>query len=133
MTAFSSEELKQLQTRLSKAKAKLKSKRDELHEVQREVNERLAVVDELKQEIHLLQMKQATPTVTEHAILRYISRVLGIDLDEIRDRILTESVVKQIQTLGNGTYPVESKDEKGNRRYPFKVKVKNNTIVSVWT
>lgn len=38
--------------------------------------------------------------VTEHALLRYVERVLGVDLQEIEDAILTDSVREIIEFSG---------------------------------
>lgn len=46
------------------------------------------------------------PIVTEHALLRYCERVLNIDMEAIKATILSETTLKQSQTLGNGKYPV---------------------------
>lgn len=43
--------------------------------------------------------------VLEHAMLRYIERVIGIPLDDIKAKIATSSVINVAKTLGNGTYP----------------------------
>lgn len=34
-------------------------------------------------------MRQNDPRVSDHALLRYLERVMGLDLDRVRDRILT--------------------------------------------
>lgn len=34
-------------------------------------------------------MPQRDPRVSDHALLRYMERVMGLDLDAVRDRILT--------------------------------------------
>ncbi len=61
-------------------------------------------------------------TVSEHAILRYVERVLNIDIEAIKAKILQPQIKEQIQTLGNGTYPVNGE---------FKVRVRNNVIVTI--
>lgn len=62
------------------------------------------------------------PNVSEHAILRYLERVKGIDLIELKKEILSEKVLKMTKTLGgNGSYPNND----------FKVVMKNNTVVTI--
>jgi hypothetical protein len=38
------------------------------------------------------------PRVTDHAVLRYIERVLGFDVDAIRERIMTRQVRDAIRS-----------------------------------
>jgi predicted nuclease with TOPRIM domain len=59
--------------------------------------------------------------VSEHAIIRYIERVQGLDLKEIRNEILTDKIKKQYSTVGNGTFPNDN----------FNVIIKNGTVVTV--
>ncbi|MDD3466216.1 MAG: hypothetical protein PHE67_03625, partial [Campylobacterales bacterium] len=59
--------------------------------------------------------------VSEHAMLRYIQRVVGIPLEDIKAKIATPSLIDVAKHLGNGTYPVDD----------FKVKVANGVIVTV--
>ena len=44
--------------------------------------------------------------VSEHAMLRYIERVLGIDLKEIENRILTDEIKEQLKQLEVGDFPL---------------------------
>lgn len=55
--------------------------------------------------------------------MRYIERVLGIPIEEIENKILTEQLKEQYECLGNGTYSVNGGE--------FKVAIKNNTVLSV--
>ena len=43
--------------------------------------------------------------ITNHAIIRYVQRVLKIDIEEIKDKILTDKVLDLHDKLGNGKYP----------------------------
>ena len=44
--------------------------------------------------------------VSEHAMLRYIERVLGIDLKEIENRILTDEIKEQYKIIGSGRFSI---------------------------
>ena len=61
--------------------------------------------------------------VTEHALLRYLERVEGINLKEIEKKILTENLKKHINYFGDGIYHF---DEGKN-----KVVVENSKIITV--
>ena len=60
--------------------------------------------------------------VSEHAMLRYIERVLGIDLKEIERRILTDEVKEQYKIVGNGRFPIN--DE-------FRALIRDNVVVTI--
>ncbi len=45
-------------------------------------------------------------TVSDHAKLRYIERVLGIDLTEVEHNINTKALRDMVQTCGDGKYPL---------------------------
>lgn len=61
--------------------------------------------------------------VSEHAILRYLERVEGLDLKEIQKKILTKKVKFGHKALGNGKFPEKN----------FQVVIKNNVVVTVQT
>jgi len=46
------------------------------------------------------------PTVTDHALVRYMERVMELDLDAIRAQILTPANVVKIKAIRNGRIPV---------------------------
>lgn len=62
--------------------------------------------------------------VSEHAILRYLERVEGFDLDRVRKILLDRQIIDCYKKLGNnGEYPSHDST--------FKVKIKNNVITTV--
>jgi len=65
----------------------------------------------------------STPSVSEHAVLRHLEHVLGMDIEIIRLEILSPDVMEKIRELGDGRYPVSQ-----NRGIAI---VKNNVVVSV--
>lgn len=61
-------------------------------------------------------------TVTDHAVLRYLERVMGLDVEAIRETILTEESKVWIKTVGHGKFPI------GNGHF---VKVVNGVVVTI--
>lgn len=59
--------------------------------------------------------------VTEHAMLRYLERVMGVNLSELEEKIVTADLSRMIDSLGDGTYPEHGKQ----------VVVKDNKIVTI--
>lgn len=47
-------------------------------------------------------------TVTDHAVIRYIERVLGIDCAPIRERIASDRLRQAHAVLGDGRYGIGS-------------------------
>lgn len=45
--------------------------------------------------------------VTDHAIIRYIERIEGRNLNEIRKKLITSKICEQVETLGEGFYPID--------------------------
>ncbi len=66
----------------------------------------------------------ASVLISDHAIVRYLERIKGIDIQLIRQEILSDDLLKIINTLG------------GNGRYPdkdYKVVMKDNKIITILT
>lgn len=60
-------------------------------------------LNHIEQELHRLE--NDILVVSDHALLRYMERIMGIDLQMIKDAILTDSVKKMHLQLGDGRYP----------------------------
>ena len=63
--------------------------------------------------------------VTEHALIRYCERVLGVDFDEIREEILFEGLEERVNFASSGRFEAPDKE--------FTAIVEKGTIVSVVT
>lgn len=46
------------------------------------------------------------PVVTEHAMLRYLERIYGLDIEAMRDEILAEGRAGVIFLIENGKVPI---------------------------
>jgi hypothetical protein len=61
-------------------------------------------------------------TVTDHAIVRYFERVLGVDLDEVREQILPRPMRVALQKLkANGEFACGT----------HLIRVQNNRVVTI--
>lgn len=121
MTLKLSQEIKAIQSRLTIAEAEFNAARDDVREAQRKESSARNRRDALKAQLAKLTEKPKEVIVTEHAILRYIERVYGIDLEEIRSRMLSGNVLSLIDQFGSGKIPCE-----GGRLI-----VKDRTVVTV--
>jgi hypothetical protein len=52
-----------------------------------------------------LQQRATAPVLTEHALVRYLERIRGIDVEAVRQAIVTPELVRQVETCGDGLYP----------------------------
>jgi len=118
----SATELKRLQSNLVKANEELAHLFSEKAKVSNAVNKATQVVNNINKKIKQLTARNKPVVVTEHATLRYIERVIGINLDDIHNIILNDEVKAKVKAFGNGKYEVEG---------GFSVVVKENTIVTV--
>lgn len=99
-----SSELKALQRRRNEAAKELESQKEAIKEEQRELTRKQAELAKL--ELQLSQLTDKEPIVSEHALLRYIERYLGADLEAIRERILTPELTERINSFPNGRFEI---------------------------
>jgi len=105
MSLKDSQELKQLQSRETKLSTELKHLSEEDVSIQRKLAKERRRLATLKKKISSLKQKSAVPIVSEHAILRYIERTMGVDVEHLKQEILTDKVLDQFKVLGSGKYP----------------------------
>lgn len=60
--------------------------------------------------------------ISDHAIVRYFERIGGLDIESVKQEILSDAECLLISSMGDGKYPI------GDR---FQVIVKNSTVVSI--
>ena len=82
--------------------------------------------DKMKTELEtvnksILRIEPKPLTVSDHALVRYMERISGLSLDNLRTEILTE-VNSFYISLGDGQYPVNTR---------FKAVVKSGNIVTI--
>lgn len=100
---MSAHALKQLQTR----KAKLAAELARLDTERREAAKAYADAEaKLRQVEYDISNFAKEPVVSEHAIIRYMEREMGLDLELIRNEILTAERKALIKRLGDGKYPL---------------------------
>lgn len=115
------EELKKLQSLLIKQKSEI----DLIKRERQLINERLSVAERnlRNTEEELKKLKTGNKIiVSEHAVLRYLERTMELDLKAVENEILSEEVVSQYRTLGNGKYPVSN---------GCKAVIKDNVVITV--
>lgn len=114
--------LKSLLALKEKTEQKLKQLMLEKSTISKEENILRKKLEDLNIEIKELSSKDIV--ITDHALVQYLSRVMHVDIDLLKKEIINDTVIKQIQTLGDGKYPVKDKG--------FSVVVKNKTVLTVY-
>jgi len=115
--------LKRLEVRKREAETEVKEQKRALNEKERALREKAAELEKTKKQIETLKRQAKGLVISEHAILRYLVRVEGLDLQEVRSKILTDKIKEVYEQLGSdGKFP------SGNG---FRVVVKGGTIVTV--
>lgn len=119
------EELKKLQSMVSSLEASIAVLKTQEEQIKRELSTKKMDINHLKQRMTNLAKRADGITVSEHAIIRYIERVMGINIEDIAARILPETAQEYVEQLGNGHYPVNQGE--------FKIVVKDGVVITVLT
>ena len=115
------EELKKLNTLQVKLQSEIEAIKIEREILNNKLQNAERNLGKIREEIKKLKEGNKI-IVSEHAMLRYIERVLGIDLKEIERRILTDEVKEQYKIVGNGRFPIN--DE-------FRALISDNVVVTI--
>lgn len=115
--------LKQLDTQLKILEGNRIALRNQVDDIQKQLSLNKQQITKINITIFDLKTKvDKEIEVSEHAILRYLERVIGMDIEAIKDKICTKELKSMVEILGNnGTYPVDN----------FRVKMKDSTIVTI--
>jgi hypothetical protein len=115
------EELKKLNTLQVKLQSEIEAIKIEREILNNKLQSAERNLGKIQEEIKKLKEGNKI-IVSEHAMLRYIERVLGINLKEIEKRILTDEVKEQYKIVGNGRFPIN--DE-------FRALIRDNVVVTI--
>lgn len=96
---MSAHELKQLQVRKAKLEAEVATLLLTKQEVEKAYTE---AKDKIKSLTLQIKAFSTEPTVSEHAMLRYLERAKGINLEALQNEILTPSNKAKIRFMGSG-------------------------------
>lgn len=98
--------------RLRRRLKELNKEEDRLNADIKSLNDRKSIVDKTRTRLlaEMAEMKKEHPVVvTDHAVLRYLERIAGVDVDRARRLVLPDGdrVIEAIKKLGGtGTFPV---------------------------
>lgn len=116
-----SAKLKSIESRISRSKVDIKVFDAEidvaLSKKTKELSRLIAATDEME----VLKRSNQKIIISEHAILRYLQNVKGVDIEQLKEEIIDQKTLKNISTLGNGKFPVKN----------HKIVVKGGIVVTV--
>lgn len=121
-SAAGAAELKAIEQRLARKQAELGQATSEAAEQMRRRQELAQEADRLAAERERLLTCSEQPVVSEHAMLRYLERVKGVDLNAVRTEILADGRAELIHKLQSCHLPI------GNG---LRLVVKHRQVVSV--
>lgn len=113
--------LKGLESQLHKAESEVALCKVELLSKQKEYDTLRKNLNTIKEKISKLTSNKEI-IISEHALLRYVERVLNIDVEEISNSILTDQFKTLVYTLGDGKIPLNN---------DFTAIVKDNVVTTI--
>lgn len=117
---MSASKLKNLQSRKNLLTKELQDAAAKHEELQAKIVELRKEIESTEKDIEELQAE--APIVSEHALVRYLERVKGIDMEAIQREILESGSLLQAKEYPNGTFEI------GNG---FVAVVRDKTVVTI--
>lgn len=111
---------KHLQVRKSQLETEIAELKKSIDTQRKDLDNKVRSLQEVEKETRLVL--NVKPVVSEHAILRYVERVLKIDIKTIETEILSTEVINAIETLHSGKIPFKD---------GMTLVVKDKTIVTI--
>lgn len=112
--------LKSLEVKIAEKKKELSSVNESIQTAKKQHENISKEISNIKNQIELI--KNASPVVSEHAILRYLERIKGIDLKAVTEEILSGNRADMISTMGSGTMKTSDYD----------IVFKNRCVVTIY-
>ena len=111
-------EIRSLKSKLKKLSPKEKAALEELNNARREYDKFSNMVKKAQNQLSVLENNSEKLIITEHAILRYIERVCGINIDRVE---------QEMRALLDSSYFVNTTLVINKSKFI----IRNNTLVSV--
>lgn len=108
MSIKKSHKLKQLQSRAHKLEIEVAQKEKDVKEMQRDLSRLMSQLDGVQKEIESIKSTGGkVAVISEHAIIRYLERAMGLDLEQLRSEIHSDKFKSAYKAMGgNGRYPI---------------------------
>ena len=113
--------IKDLKNRKKKTLAALSAKKDLLEDTKNNINRLKKSVKNIENEIMCINNNAQEIMISEHAMLRYIERVMMIDMKALEEKILSKEERHKYKELGNMSIKKDG----------YELTVVNGTVVTV--
>ena len=113
--------IKSIQVQITKLEEEIRNYNLQLNDIQSNIASKRKQIKKHNKELTKLKQSSKDIIISEHAIVRYVERVLKIDMDKLSKEIIGEDLKNTVTTLGNGTYPYKN----------HFIRVVDNVIVTV--
>lgn len=120
MSLKKNKELKALQNRQVKLEVDVVEAKQDLVEKQEAYRKVLLRLKDIKKRVE--DMQDVDVVISDHAIVRYMERAMGLDVEQIASQIFNKDTLASIESLGDGKYPICE---------GLQAVVKNNTVVTI--
>lgn len=120
---MSPHELKALQSQITQLDAEVSGLQSQFNTLKSDLDRKRSKLKGLKQKLNDALKGNETPIVSEHAILRYLERVKGIDIEAVRNEIMDERTETMVKFASSGRIKKDT----------HVLVVKNNVIITVET
>ena len=117
----STQEIKSINTQIKQLESNLNALNEDVKTKQKAASAMSNRVAALKEKLLHIQTHTSRPIISEHALLRYLERVKGVDMEELKNEILDNNTVSQIKFAGSCSIKKEN----------YTLVVKNNTILTI--
>lgn len=114
--------LKYFEVKKTKLTSELELLKSEISNNQKTIAKINKDIQAIEEQINAIKTQNTELVFSEHSILRYIERVMGIDIEELKEKILTKDERRAILNLSK-TMDYNKDD--------FIVKIKDNVIITV--
>ena len=104
MANLNSSKIKSLQVQITKIEQEIENYHLQLQNINLDINSKKEQMKKYQMELKKLKTSNEI-IISEHAILRYIERVMKIDMDKLSSEIISHDFQNTLKNLGNGTYP----------------------------
>jgi chromosome segregation ATPase len=112
--------IKSLQVQITKIEEEIKNYNLQLQNIHLDITTKQQQIQKYQEELKKLKTSNDI-IISEHAILRYIERVMKIDMVKLHSEIISKDFQNTLKNLGNGTYPYKN----------HLIKVVDNVVVTV--
>lgn len=120
---MSPHELKALQSQIAQLDVEVSGLQTQFDTTKSDLDRKRGRLKAMKQKLHEALKQNDTPVVSEHAMLRYLERVKGIDLDAIRKEIMDEHTETLVKFTTSGRIKKDS----------HVLVIKNNVVITIET